>query len=62
MIINAQRLTWDFYRIRGPSVVRMVRRRGGTDGIYRCEIPDRQGVFQTIYIGVFTASTGECYM
>ena len=50
---------WDFYRNRGQSVVRMNRRRGGVNGIYRCEIPDTTGVGQTIYIGVYIAGTGE---
>ena len=51
----------DIYRNRGPSVVRMNRRQGGVNGIYRCEIPDTAGVNQTIYIGAYTASTGEWY-
>ena len=50
---------WDFHRTRGASVVLLYRRRGGEDGIYRCEIPDSLNVTQTIYIGVYTASTGE---
>ena len=49
---------WDFYRNRGPSVVRLNRRRDGVTGIYCCEIPDTTGVVQTIYIGVYTANTG----
>ena len=52
----------NIYRNRGPSVVRLHRRRGGVPGIYRCEIPDTSGVNQNIYIGVYTASTGEWYM
>ena len=50
---------WGFYRNRGQSMVRMNRRRGGVTGIYRCEIPDIMSVTQFIYIGVYTASTGE---
>ena len=50
---------WDFYRNRGQSVVRLNRRRGGVDGIHRCVIPDAEGVDQTMFIGVYTASTGE---
>ena len=52
-------LIWDFYRDRDQSVVRMNRRRGGVDGIYRCEIPDSINNTQTIYIGVYNTSTGE---
>ena len=54
-----QPIIWEFYRNRGPSVVRLHRRRGGVTGIYRCVIPDTAGVDQTLYIGVYTASTGK---
>ena len=50
---------WDFHRNRGQMVVRMHRRRGGVEGIYHCEIPDTINVIHTIYIGVYSASTGE---
>ena len=50
---------WDFHRNRGPMVVRLNRRRGGEEGIYRCKIPDAVNVTRTIYIGVYSASTGE---
>ena len=56
---------WDFYRNRGFSVVRMIRRRSGESGIYRCEIPVSAGppiVYQNIYIGVYATNSGECYM
>ena len=49
----------DFYRDRGHMVVRLNRRRGGEEGIYRCMIPDTMNVIQNIYIGVYSASTGE---
>ena len=53
---------WKFYRTRGQMVVSLHRRRGGESGIYRCEIPDARNVIQTIYIGVYTADTGEWYI
>ena len=53
---------WDFYTDRGQMVVRMNRRRGGVEGIYRCVIPDTLDFIQTIYIGVYSISTGEWYM
>ena len=52
---------WDFYSRRGQMVVRMYRRRGGVEGIYHCEIPDAMNVTQIIYIGVYSASTGEWF-
>ena len=58
-IINVQGLMWDFYRNRGPSVVRMNRRRGGVNGIYRCKIPNQNGVSQSLYVGVYTRNTGK---
>ena len=53
---------WDFYRTRDEMVAYLNRRRGREDGIYHCEIPDSTNVIQTIYIGVYTGGTGECYM
>ena len=50
---------WDFHRTRGQMELALQRRRGGEEGIYRCEIPDSMNVKQTIYIGVYTANTGE---
>ena len=64
-IINGVNIIWKFYRNRDHRMVRMNRRRGGVDGIYHCEIPVSLGppiVYQNIYIGVYTTSTGELYM
>ena len=52
----------EFYSSRGQSVVRLNRRRGGVEGIYRCVIPDTMNVTHTIYIGVYSASTCEWYV
>ena len=49
----------DFYRRRGPMVVRMKHKSGGDSGIYGCEIPDVKNVTQTIYIGIYAESSGE---
>ena len=51
--------SFDFYSDRIEMVVRLNRRQGGEEGIYRCEIHDSLNVTQTIYIGVYAASTGE---
>ena len=50
---------WDFHRTRGQMVAHLNRRRGGEEGIFRCEIPDSTNLTQTIYIGVYTASNGD---
>ena len=60
--VSSSSRLWDFHRIRGQMVVRMNRRRGGVEGIYHCEIPDAMNVIETIYIGVYSATTGEWYM
>ena len=49
----------DLYRKSGYMLVRLNRRRGGEEGIYRCEILDSTNVTQTLYIGIYTASNGE---
>ena len=49
----------DFYRTSGEMVVRLHRSRGGEEGIYHCVILDSTNVTQTIYIGVYAASSGE---
>ena len=51
----------DFYRTRAGMVVLLHRRRGGVDGVYRCVVADAMNVTQTIYIGVYTSSTGKQY-
>ena len=41
-------------------VVRLQKSGGGEDGIYSCVVPDATNVTQTIYIGIYTAASGEC--
>ena len=43
-------------------MVLLHRRRGGVDGLYRCEIRNAMDIIQKIYIGVYTANTGEWYI
>ena len=49
----------DLYRTRDQMMIRLNRIRGGVEGIYHCEILDAMHVIQTIYIGVYSANTGE---
>ncbi|CAI8016766.1 hypothetical protein GBAR_LOCUS10262 [Geodia barretti] len=49
----------DLYVTRGDGVVYLNRRRGGSSGMWRCDIPDSNGVNQSIYIYLGTPETGE---
>ena len=49
----------DLYVTRGDGVVYLNRRRGGSSGIWRCDIPDSNGVQQSIYIYLGTPYTGS---
>ena len=48
----------DLYVTRGPSVVYLNRRTGGSVGLWRCDIPDSNGVQQSIYIYLGIVETG----
>ena len=62
-IPSASGMNLDISRTRGRMVVSMNHRRGGVEGIYRCEIADTFGfIIQTLYIGVYSANTGEWYV
>ena len=44
---------WLLYITRGPGVVRLHRHTGVMSGIYHCEIPNRSGANQSIYVGLY---------
>ena len=46
------------YVTRGDGVVYLNRRTGGRSGMWRCDIPDSNGVQQSIYIYLGTPETG----
>ena len=48
----------NLYVTRGYGVVYLNRRRGGQSGMWRCDIPDSNGVQQSIYIYLGTSATG----
>ena len=50
---------YNLYETGGQMVLRMNHRKGGVEGIYRCEIAVSMNITQTIYIGVYNTSTGE---
>ena len=43
-----------------PGTVLLHRNPGATiTGVFHCEILDASGIFQSIYVGIYTATTGE---
>ena len=48
----------DLYVTRGDGVVYLNRRRGGQSGMWRCDIPDSNGIQQSIYIYLGIMRTG----
>ena len=48
----------NLYVTRGDGVVYLNRRTGGSSGMWRCDIPDSNGVQLTIYIYLGTPDTG----
>ena len=51
----------DQYVTRGQGVVYLNNRTGGSVGLWRCDIPDSNGVQQSIYIYLGTRGTGIHY-
>ena len=51
----------DLYVTRGQRVVYLNRRTGGSTGLWRCDIPDSNGVQQSLYIYFGTIETGIHY-
>ena len=51
----------NMYKNRGPSVVRLHRRNSAMmpTGVFHCEIPDANGIFKNVYIGVYLQGGGE---
>ena len=50
----------DVYITRGPSLVRLHRRRSSMlpAGLFHCKIPDASGVNQSIYVGIYPDHQG----
>ena len=48
----------DLYVTRGEGVIYLNRITGGVSGMWRCDIPDSDGMMQSIYIYLGTSTTG----
>ena len=54
--------TQPYYRTRStsPGAVRLNRNPGATTtGVFHCDIPDDSGDLQSLYVGIYNATTGE---
>ena len=62
---TVQRTSTTYYRTRtisnvGGGTVHLNRNSGATTtGVFHCEIPDASGDLQSLYVGIYTATTGE---
>ena len=62
---TVQRTGTTYYRSRtisigGGGTIRLNRNpHGTTTGIFHCDIPDGSGDLQSLYVGIYTATTGE---
>ena len=61
---RVQRTGTTYYRTRtishGGGTVRLHRNPGATTtGVFHCDIPDGSGDLQSLYVGIYTATTGE---
>ena len=53
-------MTFSRTRSRSPASVILHRNsEATTTGIFRCDIPDNSGNLHSIYVGIYTATTGE---
>ena len=54
----------DVYTRRSRSVVLLNRGSNATfpSGVYQCEIPDKHGRFQSIYVGIYSIGSGMSYL
>jgi len=53
-----------YQRTRGQNPGRVILSRNSestTMGIFHCDIPDASGVTQSLYVGIYTSTTGEFY-
>ena len=57
---NADTLPYYRSRSRSPGAVGLNRIPGATTtGVFYCDIPDASGDLQSLYVGIYTATTGE---
>ena len=61
-LLNANTQPYYRTRSRSPGAVRLNRNPGATTtGVFRCEILDANRTFQSLYVGIYSAYTGEFF-
>ena len=60
-VVRSNGNQWDIYRTRGHMIISLHHKKGGVNGIYRCEIPDTMNIIQTMYIRLYSADTDGEY-
>ena len=58
-VINNVNLPYYRKRAQHPGAVLLHRSTGTTTGIFRCDIPGYNNVLQSLYVGIYTSTTGE---
>ena len=59
-VLSNPNMTFSRTRSTSPGAVRLNRNsEATTTGVFRCEIRDASGDLQSIYVGIYTATTGE---
>ena len=60
LVLNDPRLPYQRNRGRNPGRVILIRNsESTTTGIFHCDIPDANGVTQSLYVGIYNSATGE---
>ena len=60
---DSQNPNLPYQRTRGTDPGRVILNRNSEStltGIFRCDIPSASGVLQSLYVGIYTSTTGEC--
>ena len=59
-VMRAESLPYYRTRAQYPGIILLHRNpEGTTTGIFRCDIPDGNNVLQSLYVGIYTNTTGE---
>ena len=62
-VMRAESLPYYRTRTQNPGALLLHRNPddGTTTGIFRCDIPVASDALQSLYVGIYTSTTGECF-